>query len=96
MKKYLKRRKVFFKYRLSRRKKNQKYIIDESLKNFILEHSKVQNIDFSKIKILPFLDILPNSTYEGISLPRFQLNTLSEHKNESQIGNSSNFKSFIF
>ena len=96
MKKYLKRRKVFFKYRLSRRKKNQKYIIDESLKNFILEHSKVQNIDFSKIKILPFLDILPNSTYEGISLPRFQLNTLSELKNESQIGNSSNFKSFIF
>ena len=95
MKKYLKRRKVFFKYRLSRRKKNQKYIIDESLKNFILEHSKVQNIDFSKIKILPFLDILPNSTYEGISLPRFQLNTLSELKNESQIGNSSNFKSFI-
>ena len=96
MKKYLKRRKVFFKYRLSMRKKNQKYIIDESLKNFILEHSKVQNIDFSKIKILPFLDILPNSTYEGISLPRFQLNTLSELKNESQIGNSSNFKSFIF
>ena len=96
MKKYLKRRKIIFKFRLGERKKNRKYIKDESLKNFILEHSKVQNIDFSKIKILPFLDILPNSTYEGISLPRFQLNTLSELKNESQIGNSSNFKSFIF
>ena len=96
MKKYLKRRKIIFKFRLDGRKKNRKYIKDESLKNFILEHSKVQNIDFSKIKILPFLDILPNSIYEGISLPRFQLNTLSELKNESQIGNSSNFKSFIF
>ena len=96
MKKYLKRRKVFFKYRLSMRKKNQKYIIDESLKNFILEHSKVQNIDFSKIKIFSFLDILSNATYEGINLPRFQLNTFSELKNDSQIGNTSNFKSFIF
>ena len=83
MKKYLKRRKLIFKFRLGWRKKNRKYIKDESLKNFILEHSKVQNIDFSKIKILSFLDILSNPTFEGINLPRFQLNTFSELQNES-------------
>ena len=93
MKKYLIRKKIYFK---SKSKKTKKYIKDESLKNFLLNHSKVQNIDFSKINIPSFLDILSNEPKEEIKLPRFRLNFFSEIKSETEKEKISNFKSFLF
>ena len=98
MKKILFRKKIVFKSKSNKRRKNKKYIKDESLKHFLLQHSKVRNLDFSKIKIPSFLDVLSqdDSSLEEINLPRFKLNSFSDIKNETEKGNKTIFKSFIF
>ena len=44
-----------------RRKNKGKYLEDESIKNFLLQHSQKIDVDFSKIKISSFLNCLKES-----------------------------------
>ena len=76
------------------RKIKGKYLEDESIKNFILQHSQKIDIDFSKIKIPSFLNCLkekkkkpkikiinPASFINILSdfqLPKYSVNTLNE------------------
>ena len=77
-----------------RRKNKGKYLEDESIKNFILQHSQKIDIDFSKIKIPSFLYCLKESKKKpkiniknpapfinilsDFQLPKYSINTLNE------------------
>ena len=43
--------------------RKKKYIKDKAIINFILQHEKKISIDFSKIKIPPFLKCLKNDSF---------------------------------
>ena len=47
-------------------KKKKKVLKDKAIVNFLLEHMKPVEIDFSKIKIPPFLNYLENGGKEPI------------------------------
>ena len=47
-------------------KKKKKVLKDKAIVNFFLEHMKPVEIDFSKIKIPPFLNYLENGGKEPI------------------------------
>ena len=53
-------------FKLKKAKRKRKFIKDKSIVNFLLEHMKPVEIDFSKIKIPPFLNYLENGGKEPI------------------------------
>ena len=53
-------------FKLKKIKRKRKLIKDKAIVNFLLEHMKPVEIDFSKIKIPPFLNYLENGGKESI------------------------------
>ncbi len=70
-----------------------KYIKDRAIVNFILQHSKKETIDFSKIKIPSFLDI-SNAEEDGHNYNQIQ--NLNQESQATTIQNSSNLPTFGF
>ena len=78
------------------RKYRGKYVKDEAIKNFILQHSQKVDIDFSKIEIPSFLNCLKEDKKDpqtkkikhlsfidilsGFQLPKNSVNSLSKPK----------------
>ena len=53
-------------FKKKKNKKKKKVLKDKAIVNFLLEHMKPVEIDFSKIKIPPFLNYLENGGKEPI------------------------------
>ena len=53
-------------FKLKKTKRKRKLIKDKAILNFLLEHMKPVEIDFSKIKIPPFLNYLESGGKEPI------------------------------
>ena len=92
--------KKIIRYRISLKKKKgkakYKYIKDKSLKHFIYQHSKKENINFSAIKISSFLDELSkeeNSFINKNFIPHFQFNTFYDIESVDVVRN---FNSYLF
>ena len=106
MKKRLIRRKTLFKSKKVKndKKYKYKYIKDKAIKNFILQHTKKPNIDFSKIKIPYFLEFSNDEEssnklfLKDINLPIFRFKAFSDIKKEGENENRINsfFNSFSF
>ena len=95
MTKKLIRYRIFFKTKKGKTK--NKYIKDKSLKNFIYQHSKKQNINFSAIKIPSFLDVLSedeNSFINKDCIPHFHFNIF--HDIENKVKEDTKFNSYLF
>lgn len=91
--KYLKTKKRRIRKKFHRKNRG-KYIEDESIKHFILQHSQKIDIDFSKIKIPSFCTCLKKNKKKpkikklepasfidilsDIRLPEYSINTLNE------------------
>ena len=53
-------------FKLKKAKRKRKFIKDKSIVNFLLEHMKPVEIDFSSIKIPSFINFLENEEKESI------------------------------
>ena len=89
-----------------------KYIKDEAIVNFLLQHSESKKIDFSKIKIPSFFDDcndsnentttqsaleqVHNNEQKPKQLPVFGLNLFNELKNDGNQSEDHKFSSSIF
>ena len=98
--------------RKNRQIRRIKYIEDEAIVNFLLQHLEPKKIDFSKIKIPSFLDDCSDSnenttTHNAVEevsneeqkpkqLPVFGLNLFNELKNDGNQSEDNKFSSFIF
>lgn len=74
-----------------KKKPKAKYIKDKCVANFILQHLEEQLIDFSKIKIPPFLDFLNNGEDESKSIKNDNLNKKAEDPLEQKNKNLPKF-----
>lgn len=91
-----------------KRKSSRKYIKDKSLTDFLLRHLKKKPIDFSKIKIPSFLDIIKNEEKEenkaltqndsenGKRMPLFGFSLLNELSSDKKTKEPISFKSSLF
>ena len=92
--------------------KNRKYIKDKGIVNFLLQHLKPQNINFSKIKIPSFFESCndsdgkntissndikePSHDQTAKKLPSFGLTLLAELENDENLFEGVKFVSSIF
>ena len=91
-----------------KRKSSRKYIKDKSLTDFLLQHLKKEQIDFSKIKIPSFLDFIKNEEKEenkalkqsdsenGKRMPLFGFSLLNELLSDKKTKELISFKSSLF
>ena len=73
------------------KKSKAKYIEDKCVANFILQHLRKEKIDFSKIKIPSFLDVMNNEEEESKSNKNNNLNKKSEQPNIQKNNNIPKF-----
>ena len=98
MKRVFIRKKFTFKRKSDKKRKYKTSPKVLSIRNFLMQHSEVPKIDFSKLKIPPYLDVSSagDTFVEGLFLPKFRFNFFSSIKIKSRNENETRIKSSFF
>ena len=70
--------KTFFLSLTKKTKRPRKFVKDKAIVNFLLEHMKPVKINFSKIKIPSFLNVIENEKKDSINSNIFQAENIQE------------------